>query len=211
MNEESVAQAVVTGKSPGCSLPVRPLRPAPRLRTPAGGLLYGALHEIHSPDPSDGAAMGFAAQLMRRILVDHARRHGAVKRGRGMPRLPLKEGDAPAAVAPLVDWLALDRALDRLATLDQRQVRIVELRFFGGLSLEETAEALEPGPVLAIEPHHLARGEHAPEVGLGVVAEAGECSGGMIAEVVGLPHLRIHPGLSTLPFFETCMTARCQL
>jgi RNA polymerase sigma factor (TIGR02999 family) len=84
-----------------------------------------------------------AAQLMRRILVDHARRHGAAKRGRGRPTLPLEEAEVPAAPTPLIDWLALDEALDRLAALDARQARIVELRFFGGLTIEETAEVLQ--------------------------------------------------------------------
>lgn len=84
-----------------------------------------------------------AAQIMRRILVDHARRHGAAKRGSGKPVLPLGEADATAVAAPLLDWLALDRALDRLAALDERQARIVELRSFGGLTIEETAEVLQ--------------------------------------------------------------------
>lgn len=87
-----------------------------------------------------------AAQLMRRILVDHARRHRAAKRGSGEPRLPLVEADVQAAPAPLGDWLALDRALDRLGALDERQARTVELRFFGGLTIEETAEVLQVSP-----------------------------------------------------------------
>ena len=99
-----------------------------------------------------------AAQLMRRILVDHARRHGAAKRGSGEPRLPLDEADAPAAPAPLVDWLALDRALDRLAALDERQSRTVELRFFGGLTIEETAEVLQVSPATVKNDWSLARG-----------------------------------------------------
>jgi RNA polymerase sigma factor (TIGR02999 family) len=99
-----------------------------------------------------------AAQLMRRVLVDHARRHGAVKRGSGAPRLPLHEADAPAAAAPLVDWLALDCALDRLAALDERQARTVELRFFGGLTIEETAEVLQVSQATVKNDWNLARG-----------------------------------------------------
>ena len=99
-----------------------------------------------------------AAQLMRRILVDHARRHGAVKRGSGEPRFPLHEADAPAAAAPLVDWLALDCALDRLAALDERQARTVELRFFGGLTIEETAEVLRVSQATVKNDWTLARG-----------------------------------------------------
>ena len=84
---------------------------------------------------------GIAAQLMRRILVDHARAHGAVKRGAGEARLPLDEA---LVVAPStdVDLLALDEALTRLALIDAQQSRVVELRFFGGLTMEETAEVL---------------------------------------------------------------------
>jgi RNA polymerase sigma factor (TIGR02999 family) len=99
-----------------------------------------------------------AAQLMRRILVDYARRHGAIKRGSGKPGLPLEEADAlVAASAPLVDWLALDRALDRLAAFDERQARIVELRFFAGLTIEETAEVLQISPATVKNEWTLAR------------------------------------------------------
>jgi len=81
-----------------------------------------------------------AARLMRRILVDHARGRQAAKRGGGRPpALDL----APHISAPLdVDILALDQALDRLAAFDLRQSRIVELRFFSGLTVDETAEVL---------------------------------------------------------------------
>lgn len=99
-----------------------------------------------------------AAQVMRRILVDHARRHGAAKRGSGNLGLPPDEADAAAPQAPLVDWLALDRALDRLATIDERQVRIVELRFFGGLTIEETAEVLKISQATVKNEWSLARG-----------------------------------------------------
>ena len=85
---------------------------------------------------------GIAAQLMRRILVDHARRDRRVKRGGDALHLPLDDADPPSAPAPIdaVDVYALDRALKRLETLDPQQGRIVELRFFGGLTIEETAE-----------------------------------------------------------------------
>ncbi|HMU62224.1 MAG TPA: sigma-70 family RNA polymerase sigma factor [Gemmatimonadales bacterium] len=83
-----------------------------------------------------------AATAMRRILVDHARRHGAAKRGAGAKRVPLEmvDGLAPDERADLL--VALDTALVRLAALDERQARVVECRFFGGLTEEETAEAL---------------------------------------------------------------------
>jgi RNA polymerase sigma factor (TIGR02999 family) len=82
-----------------------------------------------------------SAQLMRRILVDHARRRRRAKRGGSAVALPLDEG-LVAAGGTGADLLALDEALERLAAVDARQSRIVELRFFGGLSIEETAEAL---------------------------------------------------------------------
>ena len=83
-----------------------------------------------------------AAQLMRRILVDHARRRHRAKRGGSGIALPLEEGLAVAAEKPDVDLLALDEALTRLAALDARQSQIVELRCFSGLSIEETATVL---------------------------------------------------------------------
>jgi RNA polymerase sigma factor (TIGR02999 family) len=84
---------------------------------------------------------GVAAQLMRRILVDHARSRAADKRGGGIPHLALEEALVPAAALD-IDLLALDEALTRLAALDPQQARIVELKFFGGLTLDETAAVL---------------------------------------------------------------------
>jgi RNA polymerase sigma factor (TIGR02999 family) len=85
--------------------------------------------------------IGCAAQLMRRILVDSARARRARKRGGGETRVTLEEG-IQAAPERDVEMLALDEALERLARLSERQAKIVELRYFGGLSVEETAEAL---------------------------------------------------------------------
>ena len=88
---------------------------------------------------------GLAAQLMRRILVDHARRTGRDKRGADVVKVSLDLGAEPdgAAGPDLADILTLDRALDDLEHLDPRQCRIVELRFFSGLNVEETAEAMK--------------------------------------------------------------------
>jgi len=88
---------------------------------------------------------GIAAQMMRRILVDHARGHLREKRGGGKVVLPLNEA---LAFSPehSEDLLRLDEALERLSKLDARQSRIVELRFFGGLSVEETSEFLNISP-----------------------------------------------------------------
>lgn len=87
-----------------------------------------------------------AAQLMRRILIDHARRRHRAKRGGSGVALPLEEALAVAAEKSNVDLLALDEALMRLAAVDLRQSQIVELRFFSGLSIEETAAALGVSP-----------------------------------------------------------------
>jgi RNA polymerase sigma factor (TIGR02999 family) len=86
---------------------------------------------------------GIAAQAMRRILVDHARAHAAGKRGDGVRPLALEDVDARApAGLPDIDLLALDLALTRLAEHDPQQSRVVELRYFGGLTIDETAEVL---------------------------------------------------------------------
>ena len=82
-----------------------------------------------------------AAQLIRRILVDHARSHAAAKRGGGVSTLALETGPGLALEGEL-NVAALDDALSHLATLDARQARLVELRFFGGLNVAETAEVL---------------------------------------------------------------------
>jgi RNA polymerase sigma-70 factor (ECF subfamily) len=83
-----------------------------------------------------------AARLMRRILVDYARAHVAAKRGGGAERLSLDEVEIPIEERAS-EVLALDAALEELARVDERKSRVVELRFFGGLSVEETASAME--------------------------------------------------------------------
>lgn len=84
---------------------------------------------------------GIAAQAMRRILVDHHRRRTAARRGRD--KAVTLVDDAAETFADPLDFIALDEALDELAAMDPRAARIVELRFFGGLSVEETAEVLD--------------------------------------------------------------------
>jgi RNA polymerase sigma factor (TIGR02999 family) len=88
---------------------------------------------------------GVAAHLMRQILVDHARKHRSAKRGGGIDKLSIDEiiglgTDKPA------DIIALDDALKTLAEIDERKAKVIELRFFGGLSVEETAVALGVSP-----------------------------------------------------------------
>jgi RNA polymerase sigma-70 factor, ECF subfamily len=91
---------------------------------------------------------GVAAQCMRRILVDHARGRDAAKRGGGAQPLTLGHADAASApgAAEGVDVLALHEALERLAAMDPDQGRLVELRYFGGLSIKEVAAALGVSP-----------------------------------------------------------------
>jgi RNA polymerase sigma factor (TIGR02999 family) len=98
---------------------------------------------------------GWASKLMRRILVDHARTRRAAKRGGGVPAASLDAlqdefGELPEIPsgddARLLDILQLDESLQRMEKLDPQQSRVVELRFFGGLSVEETAEALSVSP-----------------------------------------------------------------
>jgi RNA polymerase sigma-70 factor, ECF subfamily len=89
--------------------------------------------------------LAIAANAMRRILVDHARHRKRVKRGAGAPHISLQDvPDLPAKEADRI--LDLDAALDRLAELNPRHARIVECRFFGGMTIEETSTALDISP-----------------------------------------------------------------
>jgi RNA polymerase sigma factor (TIGR02999 family) len=106
---------------------------------------------------------GIAAQAMRRILVDHARAHAAGKRGADVRKVPLDESIAGRAVD--VDLLALDEALTRLAAMDPQQSRIVELRFFGGLTMEETAEVMRISPATIGREWRLAKAWLSAELG----------------------------------------------
>ena len=90
--------------------------------------------------------VGVAAQLMRRILIDHARSRAYAKRGGGVRPVELDEA-AVLSPTQAEAVLAVDEALQRLATFDPRKARIVELRYFGGLTVEETAEVLKISPI----------------------------------------------------------------
>lgn len=96
-----------------------------------------------------------AARIMRRILVDHARSRRAVKRG--APLTVLWDDVADAGGGIDVDILALDAAMEKLARLDERQTRLVELRFFAGLTVDETAAALDVAPITVKRDWALAR------------------------------------------------------
>lgn len=87
-----------------------------------------------------------ASQVMRRILVDHARRYSYKKRGGGAARISLDENAVPVE-ARAAELLTLDDALEQLGKLDERKLRVVELRFFGGLTVEETADVLKVSPI----------------------------------------------------------------
>jgi RNA polymerase sigma factor (TIGR02999 family) len=89
---------------------------------------------------------GIAAQLMRRVLVDHARARAAEKRDGGRLLVSLDAAEAVETPSPLSDVLTIDEALDRLGRIDSDQQRIVELRFFAGLTVEETAHVLGRSP-----------------------------------------------------------------
>ena len=89
--------------------------------------------------------LAISARLMRRVLVDYARRRSYGKRGGGAQRVTLHE-DLITSADPAFDVVALDGALEALAKVDARKSRVVELRFFGGLSVEESAEVLHVSP-----------------------------------------------------------------
>jgi len=93
-----------------------------------------------------GHFLAIASQAMRRILIDHARGRDAEKRGGEVEKVTLDVAIASPEPSREVDILALDEALDRLKALDGTQAQIVELRFFGGLTIEETADVMETSP-----------------------------------------------------------------
>ena len=108
--------------------------------------------------------LAVAAQVMRRVLVDHARRTKAIKRGGPLPRLSLDQA-AELSEEQAQNLLLLDGVLNRLAAIDAQEVRIVELRFFGGLSVEETASAMGLSPSTVKREWSIARKWLAREIG----------------------------------------------
>jgi RNA polymerase sigma factor (TIGR02999 family) len=90
--------------------------------------------------------LALAAKAMRSVLVDHARRRGAQKRGDGATRLPVEDALLLAFEERAIDLLALEEALERLSARSERAARVVELRFFGGLDAEEIARSLGVTP-----------------------------------------------------------------
>ena len=107
---------------------------------------YLRLADQHGVDWRDKSQLfGIAAQMMRRILVNHAEARNAAKRGGHVTRVTLDDSVSWGGERE-VDVVALDEALTRLAQLDKRQARVVELRFFAGLSIEESAHVLDISP-----------------------------------------------------------------
>lgn len=98
-----------------------------------------------------------AAQAMRRILVDYARERHREKRGGAAENLPIEEAAFVVSTEKSVDLVALDEALTRLAEFDERQARVVELRYFSGLSIDETAEVLDISNVTVRRDWNLAK------------------------------------------------------
>ena len=99
--------------------------------------------------------LAWSSRLMRRILVDFARERGAAKRGAGFQHVTLNEQHVPLAAGR--DLVALDDALDALARIDERKCRVVELRFFGGLSTEEVADVLNVSTKTVLRDWQLAK------------------------------------------------------
>jgi RNA polymerase sigma factor (TIGR02999 family) len=131
-----VARRYMAGERPGHALQTTALVNEVYLRLVDCG-------QVHWQDRAHFFAV--SAQLMRRILIDFARSRGYQKRGGGVVQIPLDE--APSVCdEPDDNLVALDDALQALATIDERKSKVVELRFFGGLSIEETAEVLKVSP-----------------------------------------------------------------
>jgi RNA polymerase sigma factor (TIGR02999 family) len=106
---------------------------------------YIRLVDQRAPMESRGHFLAVAATQMRRILLDYARRHRAARRGGAGQKVVLEDTMAICEQQPL-DVIALDAALEKLSTLDPEQARLVELRFFGGLSVEQTADVMGTSP-----------------------------------------------------------------
>ncbi len=155
-----LAHAHMRGQSPGVTLQTTALVHEAYLRL---------VNEQHMPWQNRAHFFGVCAQAMRCILVDAARARGSLKRGRGVVRVDFDER-LVVSPAPDVDLLALDDALNELARVDARKSRVVELRYFGGLTLDETAEALHVSAQTVMRDWNLAKLwllkalRHAPDV-----------------------------------------------
>jgi RNA polymerase sigma factor (TIGR02999 family) len=109
---------------------------------------------------------GIAAQIMRRVLLNYARDQKRYKRGGGVYKVSLSEADVMSEEKS-VELIALDEALQQLSIIDERKSRVVELRYFGGLSVKETAEVLKVSPVTVARDWDMAKAWLAREIGHG--------------------------------------------
>jgi RNA polymerase sigma-70 factor (ECF subfamily) len=142
-----IAQRCMAGENPGHSLQATALVNEAYLR----------LVDANAVAWQDRAHfLAVAARVMRRILVDHARARYAQKRGGPATRVTFDEA-LVVANEPRDDFVALDDALDALAKFDERKSRVIELRFFGGLTVEETASVVEVSPETVIRDWQLAK------------------------------------------------------
>jgi RNA polymerase sigma factor (TIGR02999 family) len=146
-------------------------REGPGISLQTTALVHEAYLRLVNQDAVDWQSrahfFGICAQLMRQILVDHARARQRVKRGGGAFHLDLDENIA-AVTGDAEDILALNDAVDRLHAFDQRKARVVELRFFGGLDVKETAEVLKISENSVIRDWRLARAWLQKELQTGV-------------------------------------------
>lgn len=121
------------------------------------GEVYLRLVKVNEVEWQDRAHFfAVCAQLMRRILTDFARSHGYQKRGAGAPHIPLDEALIVSAQPP-VDLVSLEQALTRLGETDPRKAKVVEMKFFGGLTIEQTAEVLQISPETVTRDWSMAR------------------------------------------------------
>jgi RNA polymerase sigma factor (TIGR02999 family) len=136
---------------------LRHQRPGDSMQTTALVETFVRLTAAHQVDWHDRTHfLAVAARTMRRVLVDLARAKASAKRGARADHLPIDSGFAVAAPSP-VDLIALDTALERLGAIDVRKVRVIELRFFAGLTVEETAAVLDVSPDTVARDWRMAR------------------------------------------------------
>jgi len=146
-DDEALLEAIQSELRALASASLRRERRGPTLQTTA--LVNEAWLRLAAREPAAcgrDAYLALAARAIRRILVDHARRRNALKRGAGQRPEELDADAAIAAASAAVDHVALHEALEKLGAQDERQARVVELRFYGGLDVEEAARVLGVSP-----------------------------------------------------------------
>jgi RNA polymerase sigma factor (TIGR02999 family) len=156
---EELMDYVYTDLRRRASAYLRGERPDHSLQTT--GLVHEAFIKLHDKQAIEWADrnhfFAVAAKAMRRILVDHARSRNRAKRGGGNEELPLDEAHYIASDERRVDLVALDEALNELAVFDKQQARIVELKYFGGMTIDETAGIIGISPTTVKREWQIAR------------------------------------------------------